>query len=231
MWQPSPTTVERIERIGTGLCFILFPIAWIFAFWAHSNLLEPQVRGLETEEMIRREHHSTLLRWGHLLVGLNTTLMIPIALHYMYLLGQTANSFLGFFGAAFAIFGAVMMAANKGALCLIMSATDGLQEDEFEQIMPWLLLIFSFEGYMFLTWGMILCALGVLVQITGMMRENTLPHWQLRLLFVGILFIGYPDGAEIINLVAACLMAIAMIPYGIKLIRNGSMHSYNDKTD
>jgi hypothetical protein len=37
---------------------------------------------------------------------------------------------------------------------------------------------------------------------------------------IGILFIVTPDGVEIINLTAAILMAIALIQYGVNLIRN-----------
>lgn len=35
-----------------------------------------------------------------------------------------------------------------------------------------------------------------------------------------MLFIGTPDGVEIINLTASTLMAIALIPYGFSLILN-----------
>jgi hypothetical protein len=159
---------------------------------------------------------------GHLLVLLNTALLVPITMHYFYLLGKTGNGsaekWLGFFGAVFAVFGTCMMAANKGFLYVTMTALDGFTEEEFEQVLPGLEAIFSFEGWMFLVWSCILLALGVLLQIVAMMRASTLPQWQLRLLFVGVLCLGFPDGAEIVNLVAAILMAIAMIPYGIQLI-------------
>ena len=46
----------------------------------------------------------------------------------------------------------------------------------------------------------------------------SLPEVIVRLLLVGVLFIGFPDGAEIINLAAASLMAVAMVPYGVRLI-------------
>jgi hypothetical protein len=36
---------------------------------------------------------------------------------------------------------------------------------------------------------------------------------------IGVLFIGTPDGAEIVNLTAACLLAVAFVPYGIRLIK------------
>jgi len=47
-----------------------------------------------------------------------------------------------------------------------------------------------------------------------------LATWQSILFLIGVLFIGTPDGVEIINLTAAILVAIAFIPYGLKLIFN-----------
>jgi hypothetical protein len=215
----SDPRLKVLGRIGTGLCFILFPITWIFAFWAHPNLLEPSLHGLTPEQWIRRTRGDALLQLGHALVTLNTVAMVPITTHYMYLLGHSSNTFLGFFGAMFAILGAFLLGAKTGAVWLTMGALDALETDEFEQMMPSLVAIFSFEGWMFLVWGMVLMALGVLLQIWALMREKILPQRQLRLLFVGILFIGFPDGAEIINLIAAILMAVAMVPYGVKLIK------------
>jgi len=39
-----------------------------------------------------------------------------------------------------------MLAADKGALCLTMSALDTLPEGDFAQMMPGLLAMFSKEG-------------------------------------------------------------------------------------
>ncbi len=86
--------------------------------------------------------------------------------------------------------------------------------------MPGLLAMFSFEGWMVLVWGLLLMPIGVLIQTVAMMRTRVLPRWQLVFLLVGVAFIGFPDGAEIINLTAALIMAAAMVPYGLRLIRD-----------
>jgi hypothetical protein len=62
--------------------------------------------------------------------------------------------------------------------------------------------------------------IGVVIQTIAMLRTKALPGWQLWLLLVGVLFVGFPDGAEIINLAAAALMAVALVPYGARLILN-----------
>jgi hypothetical protein len=81
-----------------------------------------------------------------------------------------------------------------------------------------LLAIFSFKGWMALVWGLVLMPIGVIVQAIGMWKAKVLPRWQLGLLLVSLLFIGFPDGAEIVNLTAAVLMAAALMPYGVRLM-------------
>jgi hypothetical protein len=209
--------LRRFKRIGTGLCFIVFPIVWVFAFAAHPNLLQPRLL-LGPEELIRRAHGDGLLQFGHALVTVNTALLVVVALHFMKLLDGTSAARAGFIGAGLAILGACLLAADKGALCLTMSALDTLPEKEFAQMMPGLLAIFSFKGWMALVWGLLLMPIGVLIQTVGMLRAKVLPGWQLGLLLVSVAVIGFPDGAEIINLTAAMVMAAAMLPYGVRLM-------------
>jgi hypothetical protein len=207
------------KRMGTGLCFIIFPAIWVFGFAVHPNLLEPRLL-LGPADLIRRAHGDGLLQFAHALVTVNTAIFVVVALHYMKLLDGTSSAWSGVIGAGLAIFGACMLAADKGALCLAMSAVDTLPETEFTRMMPGLMAIFSFKGWVWLVWGLLLMPIGVLIQTAGMFRARILPRWQLGLLFVGILFIGFPDGAEIINLTAAALMAAAMLPYGVRLMRS-----------
>jgi hypothetical protein len=60
--------------------------------------------------------------------------------------------------------------------------------------------------------------IGFVIQAVGLLKSKRLATWQSLLFLIGALFIGTPDGVEIINLTAASLMAIAFVPYGIKLI-------------
>ena len=216
-------SVRRAKRIGTGLCFIIFPAIWVFAFAVHPNLLDPQLL-LSPEALINRAHGDSLLQFAHALVTLNTAVLVVLALHFMKLLDRTSAAWAGLVGASLAVLGACMLAADKGALCLTMSALDTLPEAEFAQMMPGLLAMFSFKGWMVLVWGLLLMPIGVIVQTVGMFRAKVLPRWQLGLLLVGVLFIGFPDGAEIINLTAAIVMAAAMVPYGARLVRGRTEH-------
>ena len=209
--------LNRIKQMGMGLAFIGFPLLFIFAFAVHPGLLQPRLLG--PEEIILRAHGNGLLQFGHVLVTLSTALLIVVALHFMKLFEQSTGAWAGFIGAVIAILGAIILAADKGALCLTMSAFDTLPENVFEQIMPGVLAMFTKQGWMALLWGILLLPLGFTIQAIALLKTNSFPRWQGILFLIGVLLVGTPDGLEIINLGASILMAIALIPYGIQIIK------------
>ncbi|MBK7228158.1 MAG: hypothetical protein IPH97_04670 [Ignavibacteriales bacterium] len=208
--------INNTKRIGIGLTFIIFPLIFVFAFASHPNLLNPKM--LEPAELIQRAHNNFLLHFGHALVTLCTGLLIVAALHFMNILKNTHNELWGFSGGIIAILGALILAVDKGALCLTMSALDTLPENEFVKMMPGLLTMFGKQGWLILIWGIILLPIGFIIQTIGLLKTNSIAKWQSILFLIAMLFIGTPDGVEIINLTAAILMAIALVPYGYKLL-------------
>jgi hypothetical protein len=203
--------------VGTGLAFIIFPLVFVLAFAGHPGLLNPHLLG--PEELILRARDASFLQFGHALVTLNTALLVVVALHFARLLDRGTAAWAGLAGGALAVVGALMLAADKGALCLTMSALDTVPDDEFAAMMPGLMAMFSKEGWLVLLWGLLLLPIGFAVQAVALLRSRALPRWQSALFLIGVLFIGTPDGAEIVNLTAACLLAIAFVPYGIRLIK------------
>jgi hypothetical protein len=212
--------LDAARRIGSGLAFIILPLVFVFAFAVHPGLLSPHFLG--PEELILRARNDTLLQFGHALVTLNTALLVVVALHLMKLLDRGPWAWAGFAGAVLAVLGALMLAADKGALCLTMSALDTLLEGEFRQMLPGLLAMFSKEGWMVLLWGILLLPVGFGIQAIALLRSQALPRWQSVLFLIGVLLVGTPDGVEIINLGAAVLLAVAFVPYGIQIIGSGS---------
>ncbi|MHB1341337.1 MAG: hypothetical protein ACYC77_09205 [Coriobacteriia bacterium] len=210
----------RAKRIGTGLCFIVFPLVFVFAFSVHPGLLSPHLLG--PEELILRAHNAGLLQFGHVLVTLGTALLVAVAVHFMTLLDRTPCAVAGLVGGAVAILGAIILAADKGALCLTMTALDTVPADTFAQMMPGLLAMFSLKGWMVLLWGIVLLPLGFAIQAVALLRTRALPRWQSALFLIGVLFVGFPDGAEIINLTASLLMAMALVPYGVRMLATAS---------
>ncbi len=101
---------------------------------------------------------------------------------------------------------------------MTMSALDTVPDDAFSAMMPGLRAMFSKKGWMILLWGIMLLPAGFAIQAIGLLQAQTLPRWETILFLIGVLFVGTPDGLEIINLGASLLMAVAMVPYGIRLI-------------
>ena len=211
-------SLDNAKRIGTGLCFIIFPLTFVFAFAVHPGLLDPRI--LSPEELILRAHQNGLLQFAHVLVTLSTAVLVVLALHFMKLLDRTSAGWAGLVGASLAILGAVMLAADKGALCLTMSALDTLPESQFALMMPGLLAMFSFKGWMVLVWGFLFLPIGFAIQSIALLKTKALPRWQSALFLIGVLLVGFPDGAEIVNVTASILMAVALVPYGMRMLAN-----------
>ena len=210
------SVLSQVQQIGTGAAFIVFPLVFVFAFASHPRLLRPRL--LRPEEIMTRARGQKLLHLGHALVFLNTGLLIVASLHFMSVLSGGRGAWAGFLGAILAVLGAVILAADKGALCLTMSALDKRPDGEFAAMRPGLLAIFAKKGWLWLLWGIVLLPAGFAIQAVGLIQAQSLPPWQSVLFLVGVLFVGTPDGLEIVNLGASLLMAIAMVPYGIRLI-------------
>lgn len=219
--------VISTRRIGTGLAFIIFPLVFIFAFAGHPGLLRPHLLG--PEELILRARHNGVLQFGHALVTLNTALLIVIALHFMKLLDRAPWAAAGFAGGVLAVLGALMLAADKGALCLTMSALDTVSDREFAQMMPGLRAIFAKEGWLVLLWGVLLLPVGFAIQAVALLKTRALPRWQGILFLIGVLLVATPDGVEIVNLTASILLALACVPYGLKLIGSASQGGEADR--
>ncbi len=209
--------LDRFRRFGTGLAFIIFPLVFVFAFAGHPDLLSPKFLG--PEELILRARNAPFLHFGHALVTLNTALLVVAALHFMRVLDRGSAAWAGFVGGMLAISGTLLLAADKGALCLTMSALDSVSGSDFAEMMPGLLAIFRKEGWLVLLWGLLLLPIGFAVQAIALLRSRALPRWQGVLFLIGVLFVATPDGAEIVNLTAALLLAVAFVPYGIRLIK------------
>lgn len=222
-------SLASFKRTGTGLAFVTFPLVFVFAFSVHPGLLQPHF--LAPAELIARAHGAGLLQFGHVLVTLDTALLIVVAVHFMNVLDDGSSAWAGFVGAALAVLGSLALAADKGALCLTMSSFDGLTDAEFSNMMPGLLAMFSKRGWLILLWGIVLLPIGFGIQAVALLKSNSLPRWQTLLFLLGVLLIGTPDGVELVNLTASLLLAVAFVPYGIQLIRDGSKQVIASRSD
>jgi len=203
-------------RIGTGCAYILMPIVFIFAFAAHPGLRHPRVLG--PEELIDRARGRRILHTSHGLVTLNTALMVVVAVHLGSVVRAQGADWAALVGTLLAVIGSLALAADKGALCLTMSALDGLSDAEFVAARPALSAIFAKKGWLWLLWGILLIPVGFAILAVAAIVVGGVPTWVAVLLLVGVLLIGFPDGAEIINLGASVTMAAGLVPYGVMLL-------------
>jgi hypothetical protein len=212
----APSNLDNIKRIGTGLVFILFPLLFIAGFAFHPGLLSPHV--LSPKELVLRARHADLMQLGHVLDTFGAVLLVVVALRFMKLREHGSVAWAGLIGGALAIWGVMMLAALKGALCLTMSAIDTVPDQEFAQMMPGLLAMFSRKGWMVLLWSIGFLPIGFAIQVIPLVKTHAIPPWQGILFLIGMFLLATPDGVEIVSLTASILMAVALVPYGIRTI-------------
>ncbi|PKP34566.1 MAG: hypothetical protein CVU00_06270 [Bacteroidetes bacterium HGW-Bacteroidetes-17] len=209
--------IETIKKTGFALSIIVYPLMLFIGFVTHPNLLA--MEPLQTvEQLVNRFHNNTMYHIGHLVVTFAVPVIIIYFIGVMNLL-QGKGKALGFWGGVIGIFGAFILAVDKGALCLTMSAFDTLPEDQFTAFMPFLQVIISKEGLLFIVWLLFALIIGGIVQIIGLMKEKVIQKWQGIFIIVGLLLLLNPD-IELISSIGSALMCIAYIPWGIKELRN-----------
>jgi hypothetical protein len=208
--------LNQIKRIGTALAFILYPICAGFAFAVHPNLMSLSISH-DVQAKIAEFHNNQLLHFGHFLMVVAVPLLIIIALHFMNLL-ETKAPWFGFIGGILAIGGAVILAVDKGALCLVTSAFDTLPEAEFAQLIPGIEAMFQYQGWLWILWLLPLLPIGFIIQSIGLVKSNVIPRSQSIPILIGSLLMANPD-IDIVGLIATIFLGIGFVPYALYLLR------------
>ena len=208
---------ENIKKKSFALSIIVYPLMLFIGFVTHPNLLA--MEPLQTvEQLVNRFHNNSMYHIGHLIVTFAVPVIIIYFIGVMNLL-QGKGKILGFWGCVIGVFGAFILAVDKGALCLTMSAFDTLPRDQFTAFMPFLQVIVSKEGLLFIVWLLFALVIGGILQIIGLMREKIIQRWQGIFIITGLVLLLNPD-IELISSVGSALMCIAYIPWGIKELKN-----------
>jgi len=116
------------------------------------------------------------------------------------------------------VLGAVVLAADKGALCLTLSAFDTLAENEFAALLPGIGAMMAQKGRLFVMWGILLLPLGFTIQAIGLIKTRVFSLWQTVPLLIGAPLTAMPDGFEIIGVAASMLLAAGLIPIGLRYL-------------
>jgi hypothetical protein len=208
-----------LRRVGTGLAFILYPLFSGIAFAGHPNLLSLEIGG-DVSAKIAEFHRNPLMHFCHFLMLLGVPLLIVVATRFMRML-RGRGAWLGFIGGVMGVFGAVVLAIDKTALCLVMSAFETLPEAEYVLLKPGIEALFAFRGYLGILYVLPLLPLGFMLQGIGLYRARAIPRWQSLALIVAMLGLGVSAAVDIdlFGLVATVILAIGFVPIGLDLIR------------
>lgn len=210
-------SIESIKRIGTGLSFILFPVIFAIGFAVHPNLLSFSIV-TDASDWVQEFHGNNLLHVVHVTELFCVPLIIVIALKIKDLL-RDRGEWYGLIGCSLAIFGVTILAADKGALCMVPSAFETLPDEQFTQMLPGLQAMLDGKGMLSLRWGLLLLPIGIAIQGVGLFLTRVIPRWQSIPIIIGSLMLVNPD-IDLINLFASIFYMIGLIPIGIQIIKN-----------
>ncbi len=208
--------IETIKKKGFAISLIAFPVMLLIGFIMHPNLL--RLEALHTvEQLVGRFHQQPLYHIGHLIVMFSVPVIMIVLIGSMNRL-QEVGKRLGFWGGVIGLFGAFILAVDKGALCLVLSAFDTLPEAEFQAFIPFLSVIVNKEGLLWVVWLLPLLPIGAIIQAFGLLKEQIISKWQGACIIVGLLLLNNPD-IELISSIGAFLMCLGYFPWGVKSLR------------
>lgn len=208
--------IESIKIKGFAISLIAFPVMLLTGFLMHRDLLK--LEALQTvEQLVGRFHKQPLYHIGHLIVMFAVPVIMIALTGIMNLLQKKGKPF-GFWGGIIGLFGAFILAVDKGALCLVLSAFDTLPEPEFRAFIPFLSMIVNKAGMLWVVWLLPLLPVGAAIQAWGLQKERYIRKWQAACIITGLLLLNNPD-IEFISSIAALLMCVGYVPWGIEILR------------
>lgn len=208
--------IEVIKKRSFGISLILFPIMLLTGFIMHPNLLK--LEALQTvEQLVPRFHNEPMYHIGHLIVMFAVPVIMIALLNFMQVLNGKGKKF-GFWGGIIGLFGAFILAVDKGALCLVLSAFDTLPETQFREFVPSLSVIVNKAGLLWVVWLLPLLPVGAAIQTIGLMKEKFISKWQGLSVILGLLLLNNPD-IELISSIGAILICAGYIPWGVRILQ------------
>jgi hypothetical protein len=208
--------IETIKKKGFAVSVIAFPLMLLTGFLMHPNLLK--MEALQTVgQLVGRFHNQPKYHIGHLIVMFAVPVIMISLISIMNLM-QGKGKKLGFWGGIMGLFGAFILAVDKGALCLVLSAFDTLPEDQFKEFVPFLSVIVNKAGLLWVVWLLPLLPVGNAIQVIGLMKEKFISKWQGTCIIVGLLLLNNPD-IELISSIGALLMCAGYIPWGVRILQ------------
>lgn len=214
--------IETIKSKGFAVAVILFPLMLLAGFLMHPDLLEMKM--LHTaQDLADRFHSNQLYHIGHFIVMMAVPLIIVAMVGIMNMVQGKGRKY-AFWGGIIGIFGVFILAIDKGALCLVLSAFDTIPESHFQGLIPYLDVIVKKAGLLWIVYFLPLLPLGAVIQTIGLIKEKVVHKWQGTLIIIGLLLLNNPE-IELISTIGSALMSIGYISWGIKELKNKNKYA------
>jgi hypothetical protein len=215
--QTGPTDrIHRVKQIIYGLALISFPVMLLAGFLMHPDLLSFTIV-TTADQLAGNFRHSAMFHVGHLIVALSVPLILAALLCVMERL-KGPGAWYGLIGGIIGILGAVVLAIDKGALCLVLSAFDTLDDAQFSDLVPHLQVIVDKAGLLWVVWLLPLLPIGAAIQVLGLIKERQVPIGRGVAMILGLLLLNNPD-IEVISSLGAALMIFGYVPRGLRELR------------
>lgn len=211
------TFSEQVKTKGLAFSLMLFPIMLLVGFLMHPHL-EQMKMIFTAQDLVERFHNNSYYHIGHLIVMFSVPFIIVSMIGIMNGLQSSGKNW-GFWGCIIGVFGAFILAVDKGALCLVLSAFDSLPERDFITISPFLQVIVDKAGLLKVCYLLPLLPIGAIIQGVGLIKEKCIKKWQGILMILGLLLLNNPD-IELISTIGTLFMCFGYFPIGIKALHN-----------
>ncbi len=208
---------EQIRTKGFALSLLIFPIMLLTGFLMHPHLLQMKMV-FTAQDLVERFHNNAYYHIGHLIVMFSVPLIIISMVGIMNMLQHKGKNW-GFWGCIIGVFGSFILAVDKGALCLTLSAFDTLSKIDFIKFAPYLQVIVDKSGLLKVCYLLPLLPIGAIIQSIGLLKEKYIEKWQCILMIVGLLLLNNPD-VELISSVGTILMCFGYFPIAKKVLCN-----------
>lgn len=168
--------IETIKSKGFAVAVILFPLMLLAGFLMHPDLLEMKML-YTAQDLVDRFHCNQLYHIGHFIVMMAVPLIIVAMVGIMNMVQGKGRKY-AFWGGIIGIFGVFILAIDKGALCLVLSAFDTIPESHFQGLIPYLDVIVKKAGLLWIVYFLPLLPLGAVIQTIGLIKEKVVHKWQ-----------------------------------------------------
>jgi len=210
--------IAKAKRIGAGLSFVIFPLMLLIGFLLHPNLTSFELV-TDAATWASEFRGNTMFHLGHLIVLLTVPLIIVVGVRCMrFTTGRGALAV--FIGGILGVFGAFILAVDKGALTLVLTAFDTLATPDFDRLEPGLQVLLDRGGWLWIVHLLVFLPLGFALQAIGLWRAGVISPGRASVIVLGLLLLLAGD-IEVITSVGALLMSVGYIPMGIRELRGG----------